>query len=621
MKRMIVWLSMLMLALICLSCVKDPVPPVHHHGDPDPIVVEEGKPYCTILVGDDYLSNGQVVETNVEYHYGFRVISNPTTQQDLARFVVTINGDMRCDTVISGKEYNYESTIRFVETREIIGSAEIVATVTDVVGEYNSISIKVDINTPDHPVGGEVQTLPYTQSFASEFGTYMTYDMSGHQSWEIEYNTAKISGYEGATYYANEDWLISSPVALTGVSDAKMTMVYIGRYFDNISEDLTIWASSDYVYGNAPNTATWTRVYADLNEGSNWSDFITTEIALTQFVGQTVTLAVKYVSHAGKSLAGTIEIQRITIKEGSAPGGGGQGSQGSGTAEDPYNVAAGIENQGQDLTAWVRGYIVGAVKSGLASVSSNADIQWSVPFESLSSVVIADDPSCQEITNCIVVNLPAGKPLREQVNLLDHPENLGKRLSVRGVLRTYFGQAGMRDSEGTEADFMLDDGQNVEVQTLPYTQSFNNDFGTYTTYDVEGPQVWGIDYSVAKMSGYQNSTYYANEDWLISSPVAITGVDDAKMAMVYIGRYFDNISEDLTIWVSSDYVYGNEPNTATWSRVYADLIEGSDWNVFITTEIALTQFVGQTVTLAVKYVSHAGKSLAGTIEIQSITIE
>ena len=303
--------------------------------------------------------------------------------------------------------------------------------------------------------GGEVQNLPYTQSFTSDFGTYMTYNVMGPQAWEIDYNTAKMSGYANGTNNANEDWLISSPVAITGVNDAKMTMVYLGRYFNNINEDVTIWATTDYTWGDSLAFATWTQVPASLTLGTNWSDFLTAEIDLTEYVGQTVTFAVRYTST--DSNAGTIEIESITIEEGSGVGPNPPGpGEGSGTYDDPYNVAAGIGLQGQNVTGWVHGYIVGAVRDGLSTVTSNADINWSAPFDLATNVVIADDASCREISQCIIVNLPAGKPLRIQVNLVDNPDNLGKHLAVLGTLRTYFSQAGLRDSNGMESDFVLE---------------------------------------------------------------------------------------------------------------------------------------------------------------------
>lgn len=483
---------------------------------------------------------------------------------------------------------------------------------------------------PGPGIGGEVQSMPYFQSFASEFGTYMTYDVLGSESWMIDYSTAKMTGYVSNTeYHANEDWLISSPVAIMGVNDAKMTMVYIGRYFNNINEEVTIWVSTDYTWGSDPTTASWTQVPATLTEGSNWNNFLTAEISLSEYVGQTVTFAVKYISTDSK--AGTMEIQSITIQEGSGevpptPPTPGEG-EGSGTQDDPYNVAAAIAAQGTQNnapTAWVRGYIVGAVKNGTSQVNGNSII-WSAPFDSQTNVVIADDPNCNEIDLCIIVNLPAGKPLRAQVNLLDNPNNMGKMLAVTGKLYPYFGKAGLRESGGTVNDFVLEGGETPpdpgtggELQELPYIQSFATSFGTYTTYDVSGSQSWMIDYSTAKMTGYENSTNYANEDWLISSPVVLTGAD-VNMTMVYIGRYFENIDESVTIWVSSDYTYGESPLTATWTQVPSSLTESSNWNDFMTIDLSLASFVGQTVTVAVKYLSTDVK--AGTIEIKSIAIQ
>ncbi len=318
--------------------------------------------------------------------------------------------------------------------------------------EIQKISIVEGVAAPEPPIS-ETQHIPYTQSFAYEFGTYMTYNVSGAQNWVIDYSTAKMTGYMSGVSYDNEDWLISSPVEITGVNNAKMTMMYIGRYFENINEDVTVWVSTNYNFGDNPTTATWRQLSSTLSVGGDWSTFFSTEIDMNAYVGQTVVVAVKYLSTS--SQAGTIEIKSISIEEGNAvpPG----ISEGSGTANDPYNVAAGRSHQNTSTVAWVRGYIVGAVKSGVSSVTSNNDINWSAQFDLATNVVIADNPTCREIDNCIIVNLPAGKPLRTEVNLVDHPENYGKRLTVLGTLRSYFGKAGMRDSEGTEDDFVLEE--------------------------------------------------------------------------------------------------------------------------------------------------------------------
>ena len=471
--------------------------------------------------------------------------------------------------------------------------------------------------------GGDAD-LPYYQDFASSFGTYTTYDVAGPQSWEIDYQTAKMTGYVGGSYYANEDWLISSPVAITGVDDAKMTMVYIGRYFNNINEEVTVWASNNYTWGSDPTTASWTQVATSLTEGSNWNDFLTAEISLTEYVGQTVTFAVKYISTDSK--AGTMEIQSIIIQEGSgeSPTPGpepGQG-EGSGTADDPYNVAAGIGLQSEEPTAWVHGYIVGAVKSGLSSVTGNADINWSAPFDLATNVVIADDATCNEISQCIIVNLPAGKPLRTQVNLMDNPDNLGKHLAVNGKLRKYFGQAGLRDSGGTESDFVLEGGVTPPpVGTLIFSESFASGQGNFTIQDVLLPEeltyVWqyASNYSCMKASAYVGQAYAA-ESWLVSPAIDLTGVSTATLKFDQAVNYASPQGA-LSMMISTDY--NGDVATATWAELnVSEWPAGSNWT-FVNSTADLSQYVGQNVTIAFKYTSNT--SASATWEVKNFVVE
>ena len=507
--------------------------------------------------------------------------------------------------------------VKYVSTEEKAGTIEV-----------QSILIQEGSGPTPPPgpnPGGEVQNMPYFQSFASEFGTYMTYDLFGAQSWEIDYSTAKMTGYVGGSYYANEDWLISSPVAITGVSEAKMTMAYIGRYFNNINEEVTIWASADYTWGSNPTSASWTQVPASLSEGSNWTNFLTAEIPLTQFVGQTVTFAVKYFSSDSK--AGTMEIQSITIEEGSGvgptpPPGPGTG-EGSGTFEDPYNVAAGIGQQNAEPIAWVHGYIVGAVKSGLSSVSGNNDINWSAPFDLATNVVIADDVNCREISQCIIVNLPAGKPLRTQVNLMDNPDNLGKHLAVLGKLRKYFGQAGLRDSGGTEADFVLEGGVTPPSPgTEIFSETFASGQGGFTIQDVNLPSgltyVWSHDsnYKCMKASAYVSGQNHAVESWLVSPVINLDGVTSAMLKFDQAVNYGSPESL-LSVMVSTDF--NGDVTTATWTPLAIDQWPaGSNWT-FLNSTASLNAFVGHSVTIAFKYTSTTSSS--PTWELKNFVVE
>ena len=477
---------------------------------------------------------------------------------------------------------------------------------------------------PGPGTGGEVQSMPYSQSFTSEFGTYMPYDLYGSESWVIDYSTAKMTGYVGGSYYANEDWLISSPVAIMDVSDAKMTIVYIGRYFNNINEEVTIWASTNYNWGADPNMASWRQLPATLVEGNNWNDFIATEISLTEYLEQTVTFAVKYISTDSK--AGTMEIQSITIEEGSGevpptPPTPGQG-EGSGTADDPYNVAAGIGLQNEEPIAWVHGYIVGAVKSGLSSVTSNSDINWSGPFDLATNVVIADEATCNEISQCIIVNLPAGKPLRSRVNLVDNPDNLGKHLAVNGKLRRYFGQAGLRDSGGTDSDFVLEGGVTPPPSGQEiFSETFASGQGDFIIQDVLMPAeltyVWqhAPSYSCMKASAYVGQAYYA-ESWLVSPAIALTGVSTATLKFDQAVNYASPQGA-LSVMISTDF--NGEVLQSTWTELnLSQWPSGSDWT-FVNSTADLSQYVGQSVTIAFKYTSSTTAS--ATWEVKNFVVE
>ena len=472
--------------------------------------------------------------------------------------------------------------------------------------------------------GGEVQNMPYVQSFANDFGTYTTKDVFGDESWVIDYSTAKMTGYVGGENHANEDWLISSPVNVTGVEHAKLAMEYICRYFSSVNDDITFWASEDYVFDEEPNTATWQNISATLSESSNWSDWKTVELSLDEYIGKTITVAVKYLSNETK--AGTIEVKSITVEEGDVtptppgPTPPGPGT-GSGTADDPYNVASGIGLQGNASNVWTRGYIVGAVKNGLSSVSSNDDVNWTAPFDSYTNVVIADDVNCHEITNCIIVNLPSGKPLRAQVNLYDNPDNLGKTLAVLGTLRTYFGQAGLRDSNGTESDFVLEGYVPPTPGTTIFSETFANGQGLFTIQDVLLPEeltyVWAhaSNYSCMKASAYVGQAY-ATESWLVSPAIDLSDVNAATLKFDQAVNYASPQGA-LSMMISTDYA--GDVTAANWTELNLDQWPaGSNWT-FMNSTADLTSFVGQTVTIAFKYTSTT--SAAATWEVKNFVVE
>ena len=330
----------------------------------------------------------------------------------------------------------------------------------------------------------------------------------------------------------------------------------------------------------------------------------------------------KYLSTSVK--AGTIEIQSIAIEEGSGPTpppGPGTG-EGTGTQDDPYNVASGISLQNQDVVAWVRGYIVGCVKPDLSLVASNDDISWEGPYRLATNVLIADAPDVKDISRCVFVNLPSGKPLRTEVNLVDHPENIGKVLTVKGKLRTYFQQAGLRDSGGTQNDFILE-GYVPPTPPEPegiFSESFFNGQGSFTIQDVVMPDdltyIWAHNstYQCMKASAYKDYAHEA-ESWLISPAIEIPLMNIITLTFEQAVNYASPEGR-LSIMVTTDFT--GDVTQTEWTEVQLDSWPtGDNWD-FITSSGNLSDYMGQTIVFAFKYTSNENAS--ATWEVKNIVI-
>lgn len=501
--------------------------------------------------------------------------------------------------------------------------------------------------TPPPGPAGEVQNMPYSQGFETEFGTYITKDVLGAQSWSIKFESAWMSGHEGGSSgadYDNEDWLISSPVKIEGVEHAKVVLNYAAKYTAPMAEDITVLVSSNYEWDSDPGRADWIVVMSDIENtpGTGWA-FTDKEASLDNFIGQTVNVAVRFQSTMNGSR--TLEVKNITVMEGDAggdtpptppptPG----DPEGSGTADDPYNVAAGIENNNPDHqnhpenteTAWVQGYIVGSVKASHSTVTANADVAWGNESAELqTNVVIADDPNCREITQCLFVNLPAGKPLREQVNLVEHPENMGKRLAVLGNLRTYFGQPGLRDSNGQQEDFVLEgSAPPTPVGTVYLNETLlnENSFGTFSTYSAQGEQVWYFSNQYgAVMSGYADDVSYANEDWLITPSLDLSNSTNPVVVFDHARGPKSSMGVGVeegyyTVWVIGDYAEGENPIQYPNAQITGVNHPTESWKYVSSGELPIPMNLrSSNMRIAFKYISIDGAS--ATWEIKNVIVK
>ena len=496
--------------------------------------------------------------------------------------------------------------------------------------------------TPTPPVvPGEVQSLPYTQSFSTGFGTYMSYSVvDDNHVWTYEstYSVVQMTGHVGGNPgedFANEDWLISSPVALTGVSDAKMTMRYLGRYFNNINNDVTVWVSTNYTYGENPTTAQWTQLPANLSESSTWSDFKDVELALTDYIGQTITVAVKYLSTDTKG--GTIEVSAITVEEGTAGGdtpGPGPGTvEGDGSRENPYTandvILLGIqESDGQKY--WVKDYIVGVINSNYEYVfSSDTDVN--------TNLILSSNVDASNESECIPVQLPFGD-VRTGLNLVDNPNNLGQEVLLYGTLEKYFRVAAVKNVTYAEINGISYGTDPSDTPTPPdpgTTEYFNqtlttqDSYNTFTSYNVLGEQEWyqnssHLEYG-AVMSGYANNTSFANEDWFISPIIDLSGSTSPILNFEHARGPQDSMNVGVeegyyTVWVTNDYPEGADPSQERWVELPILNQPTTKWQFVSAGDLVIpAEFKTATCRIAFRYLSIDGAS--ATWEVKNVVVK
>lgn len=475
-----------------------------------------------------------------------------------------------------------------------------------------------------HPTG----ELPYYQTFVSSFGTYDTCNVFGHQSWIIDFNTAKMTGYENNTNFANEDWLISSRFSLENVSSASVTMSYVARFFNNINNDLAIVVSSDYVSGD-PNTASWTNVPFAWTEGNDWYTFATTTADLSQFVGQKVTLAVKYLSTDAK--AGTLEIQSILIQEGSGPTPPpGQTIVGDGSRTNPYLandilLLNTMESDGNKY--WVKGYVVGTIDS-----ENQYTYVFSASTSVYSNIILSSDVNTTSQDACIPIQLPVGA-VRTGLNLADNSGNYLQEVLLYGTLEKYFNLPGVKNvsyaeingnSFGTEPG----GGGGVGIEYFNQTLTSQNSFNTFSSYSVTGEQEWYFNTSNptygAVMSGFQNNVSYENEDWFISPAIDLSNSTNPVLVFDHARGPESSINIGVeegyyTVWVTNDYTTGEDPTGERWTELTGVAQPTIKWDFVSSGNLSIpAEYRTANCRIAFRYLSADGAS--ATWEIKNVIV-
>ncbi|MCQ2167224.1 MAG: DUF4493 domain-containing protein [Bacteroidales bacterium] len=115
---------------------------------------------------------------------------------------------------------------------------------------------------------------------------------------------------------------------------------------------------------------------------------------------------------------------------------------GGGTYEDALSVPEARE-LGEMNDVWVYGFIVG-------SFASTGKAEFNPPFSKSTNILLSSRSSVSDSRNCISVELKSGE-IRDALNLVDHPENLGGKVCLHGnLVSSYYGLPGLKSLSGYE---------------------------------------------------------------------------------------------------------------------------------------------------------------------------
>ena len=170
-----------------------------------------------------------------------------------------------------------------------------------------------------------------------------------------------------------------------------------------------------------------------LNESGKEQTLFTRNLAAREI------LSVSISAPGGSSGVSGITVQTDTTKlwenEEFVIGSGGSGGQ----PGADYSVAEASRHIGEE-GVWVTGYIVGGDLTSAGKSVKTYDITKN------THIALADRSSVTDKEACIAVELPSGK-VRNALNLVDHPELIGRRVSVKGnLVEKYFGTLGLKAS-------------------------------------------------------------------------------------------------------------------------------------------------------------------------------
>lgn len=288
-----------------------------------------------------------------------------------------------------------------------------------------------------------------------------------------------------------------------------------------------------------------------------------------------------------------------------------------GTFDNPYTVAYAIANN-SGTGIWVSGYLVGVMETNTDPFAAS----FAPPFFTNSNVLLADSPNETNLSNCLIVQLPVGS-IRNAVNLVNNPGNLGKEIMLHGNLEKYFGVPGLKETDG----YWLDGAGIVPVDPIEafFEEYFTSDLGVFTAHNILGDQVWGwanYDGGCAMMSGHTGGSSghsVPNEDWLVSPQIDLSGKQNVHLALREAINY-STFLEDVQVYISTSYSGSGLPTlSGEWTLLnVTGRASGTNFTFVDCNPVDLSFYDGEKVYIGFKYTSSTTRS--ATWEVSQVAL-
>lgn len=159
--------------------------------------------------------------------------------------------------------------------------------------------------------GAQPSKLLFKEDFQNGLGSFTNFNTAGTQTWTTSNQGA------GANYYAimngqnaaNEDWLVSKEISLSGFN--KYTASYLTDGNGSAQNPIQILITDNYT--GTPSTTTWTTLTGKIDTGLSAFGFDTSKrVDISNFANKKVRIAVKYISTTTGSA--TWEVDNIQVR-------------------------------------------------------------------------------------------------------------------------------------------------------------------------------------------------------------------------------------------------------------------------------------------------------------------